>query len=91
MPSPRNPSLNYRFPGVKLYTEAMQKIATRVCIYASLTFGVLGVYMVLTSTDPGHHNHGLALVLTRLFQVSVFVILTSFALSVAGKYLNDKS
>ena len=69
----------------------MQKIATRVFIYASLTFGILGVYMVLSGTEPNDRNHGFALVVTRLFMTSVFVILTSFALSVAAKYLNDKS
>ena len=69
----------------------MQKIATRVFIYASITFGVLGVFMVLTGTDPDENSTGLELVITKLFMVSVFVILTSFALSVAGKYLNGKS
>jgi len=66
----------------------MQKIATRVFIYASITFGVLGVLMVLTGTDPDENSSGLELVITKLFMVSVFVILSSFALSVAGKYLN---
>lgn len=69
----------------------MQKVATRVFIYASLTFGLLGSFMVLTGTEPDENNTGLVLVITKLFMVSVFVILTSFALSVAGKYLNNKS
>jgi hypothetical protein len=68
----------------------MQKIATRVFIYASLTFGVLGVTMVLTGMEPDEGNYGLELVLTKLFMASVFVILSSFALSVAGKFLNGK-
>lgn len=68
----------------------MQKIATRVFIYASVVFGVLGVYMVLSGTEPDDRSHGFALVVTRLFMTSVFVILTSFALSVAGKYLDGK-
>ena len=68
----------------------MQKIATKVFIYASLTFGVLGVIMVLTGMEPDEKNTGVELIIGRLFQVSVFVILTSFALSVAGKYLNGK-
>lgn len=46
--------------------------------------------MVLTGTDPGEGN-GFNKVISKLFMVSVFVILTSFALSVAGKYLNGKS
>jgi hypothetical membrane protein len=68
----------------------MQKIATRVFIYSSIAFGVLGVYMVLSGTEPDDNSTGFDLVVTRLFMVSVFVILTSFALSVAGKYLNGK-
>lgn len=66
----------------------MQKLATRIFIYASITFGALGVFMVLTGTDPDEHSSGLGLVITKLFMVTIFVILTSFALSVAGKYLN---
>jgi hypothetical protein len=68
----------------------MQKIATRVFIYASITFGVLGIVMVLTGFDPDQHNTGLEMVITRLFQATIFIILPSFALSVAGKYLNGK-
>jgi len=69
----------------------MQKIATRVFICASVTFGVLGLIMVLTDSGPDKTSYGLELVVTKLFMASVFVILTSFALSVAGKYLNGKS
>lgn len=69
----------------------MQKIATRVFIAASVVFGILGVTMVLTGTDPDQKSHGLSLIITKLFMATVFVILTSFALSVAGKYLKDKS
>ena len=65
----------------------MQKIATKVFIYASLTFGVLGIIMILSGFEPDEKNMGIELVIARLFQVSIFVILTSFALSVAGKYL----
>lgn len=69
----------------------MQKIATKVFICASITFGILGVIMVLTGTDPDDKSHGVQLVVTRLFMATVFIILSSFALSVAGKYLNGKS
>jgi len=47
--------------------------------------------MVLTGIDPDENSTGLELLITKLFMTSVFVILTSFALSVAGKYLNGKS
>ncbi|HAG27213.1 MAG TPA: hypothetical protein PK096_00045 [Candidatus Saccharibacteria bacterium] len=69
----------------------MQNITTKVFVYASLTFGVLGVIMVLSGMEPDEKNTGIELVIGKLFQVSVFVILTSFALSVASKYLNSKS
>ena len=68
----------------------MQKIATRVFIYASLVFGVTGIIMVLTGMEPDNGNTGWALIVTRLFQASIFVILPAFALSVAGKYLSSK-
>jgi len=67
----------------------MQKIATRVFIGASVIFGLLGIYLVLTGTDPGEGT-GFNKVLSKLFMVDVFIILPSFALSVAGKYLNGK-
>jgi hypothetical membrane protein len=69
----------------------MQKIATRVFIYSSILFGILGVIMVLTGMDPDENATGLELVITKLFMVTVFIILPSFALSVATKYLNGKS
>lgn len=65
------------------YTKAMQKIATRVFVYASMVFGVLGIIVVLTQPDDDS-------ILSRLLLCTVFVILPSFALSVAGKYLNGK-
>ena len=71
----------------------MQKIATRVFVIASLLFGVLGILMVLTgqfddgATPPSDINR----LLQKLLMITVFVILPSFALSVASKYLNGKS
>lgn len=65
------------------YTRTMQKIATRVFILASLTFGVLGILVVITQPRDGD-------VLSRLLMATVIVILASFALSVAGKYLSGK-
>lgn len=69
----------------------MQKIATTVFIYSSVTFGFLGILMVLTETDPDENSTGLEQVIAKLFMASIFIILSSFALSVAGKYLNGKS
>jgi len=43
---------------------------------------------VLTGTDPDSRGTIFTVVLTKLFISSIFVILSSFALSVAGKYLS---
>lgn len=66
----------------------MQKTATKVFIYASVVFGVLGIIMVMGNFEPDDNASGFQLVVTKLFAASVFVILSSFALSVAGKYLS---
>jgi hypothetical protein len=69
----------------------MQKIATRVFTYASIAFGVLGILVVLTASGPDKQDSVLSEVLIKLLFVTVFIILSSFALSIAGKYLKDKS
>lgn len=61
----------------------MQKMATRIFIAASLVFGILGVLIVLI--EP--HGTSADKVLVKCFLITIFVILPSFALSVAGKYL----
>jgi hypothetical protein len=69
----------------------MQRIATRVFICASLTFGILGVLVVITASGPDKPDSHLSQILIRLLFINIFVILPAFALSVAGKYLNGKS
>jgi hypothetical protein len=69
----------------------MQKIATKVFVYASVVFGVLGLLIVLTAPDNDADATDLNKLLMRLLMATVFVILPSFALSVASKYLNGKS
>lgn len=69
----------------------MQKIATQIFVYASLTFGVLGILMVLTASGPDKPDSALSQTLIKLLFINVFVILPSFALSIAGKYLDGKS
>ncbi len=61
----------------------MQKIATRIFMAASVSFGFFGIVAILTDARDGSF-------LTKSVLVSVFIILPSFALSVAGKYLNGK-
>ena len=69
----------------------MQKIATKVFIYASITFGILAILVILTSSGPDKPDSTLSEILIKLLFINVFIILPSFALSVAGKYLNGKS
>lgn len=66
----------------------MQKIATRIFIYSSITFGIVGICLVLTASGPDTPDSKLDQALIRLLFATVFVILPSFALSIAGKYLN---
>ena len=67
----------------------MQKIATHIFIYSSLLFGVLGIVLILTSPNVGPGT-GLHTFIAKLLAMTVFIILPSFALSVAGKYLRNK-
>ncbi len=69
----------------------MQKIASKLFIYASTAFGVLGILVVLTSSERDADNSDLNKLLMKLLMITVFIILPSFALSVASKYLNGKS
>lgn len=66
----------------------MQKTATKVFIWASVAFAIIGMLMVLTTSPT---SNGPNVVLLKLLFTTVIVILTSFALSIASKYLNDKS
>jgi hypothetical protein len=69
----------------------MQKIATRVFMYASITFGIVGILLVLTASGPDQPDTHLTQILIRLLFINVFIILPAFALSIAGKYLKGKS
>lgn len=73
------------------YTEAMQKIATRIFVYASIAFGIFGLLVVLTLPGPNKNSSDLNVAFSRFLFATVFIILPSFALSVASKYLNGKS
>ena len=69
----------------------MQKIATRMFVYSSIAFGIIGVLFILTLPDGGDANSSdLHTVLMKLLFTTVFIILPSFALSVAGKYLTSR-
>ena len=66
----------------------MQKIATKIFTWTSVFFGIIGILVVIT-LDP--HQNGPNVILMKLLFISAFIILTSFALSVASKYLGNKS
>ena len=68
----------------------MQKIATNIFICASLAFGIVGMALVVATPSSGEDSE-LKIVLIRLLFGTVVIILPSFALSVAGKYLGGKS
>lgn len=68
----------------------MQKIATKIFIGASIAFGIVGIVLVLTGGLDGEQT-ALSEVLARLLQATVFIILPSFAISLAGRYLDNKS
>ncbi|MEI7709395.1 MAG: hypothetical protein WCI76_01635, partial [bacterium] len=73
------------------YNETMQKISTRIFIYSSIVFGIIGILVVITGSGPDAPDSNINQILIRLLFATVFIILPSFALSVASKYLNDKS
>lgn len=66
----------------------MQKIATKIFVWASIAFGIIGMLMVITTSPT---SNGPNVILLKLLFTAVIVILTSFALSIASKYLNGKS
>lgn len=69
----------------------MQTIATKVFIAASVAFGVLGVINVVTMPASDADRSDFNTLIIKLLMLTVFIILPSFALSVAGKYLNGTS
>ena len=66
----------------------MQKIATKVFIYSSISFGVVGIILVLVGGPDGNNPSLWNQRLHQLLLIGACIILPSFALSVAGKYLN---
>lgn len=65
----------------------MQKIATKIFICSSIAFGIIGILMILTGGPDGNEATDISKMLQKLLFITVFIILPSFALSVAGKYL----
>ena len=63
----------------------MQKIATRVFICASIAFGIVGISLVIFGGPNDNMQPNITLM--KFLMTCVFIILPSFALSIAGKYL----
>lgn len=68
----------------------MQKIATTIFIIASICFGLIGLSIIFFGNWGGPDNVEPNQTLMRLLFACVFIILPSFAVSLAGKYLNGK-
>lgn len=68
----------------------MQKIATQIFIYSSIVFGIIGILITITAAGPDTPDSYATKILMKLLFTTVFIILPSFALSVASKYLKDK-
>ena len=66
-------------------------MATRIFIYSSIAFGVMGILLTLVGGPDGNNPSLWNQRLHQLLLITVCIILPSFALSIAGKYLNDKS
>jgi len=65
--------------------KQMQEISTKVFITASLLFGATGIFMIVTAPeqeDPAEW-------LFKTMAVLVFIILSSFGVSVGLKYLSS--
>jgi hypothetical protein len=67
----------------------MQKIATKVFIYSSILFGIIGIMVVITAGGSDTPDSKISEVFIRLLFATVFIILPSFALSIAGKYFKN--
>ena len=69
----------------------MQKTATKIFICASVAFGIIGILMILSGAPNAGEMSDFNKILQKLLFTSVCIILPSLALSIAGKYLSDKS
>ena len=67
----------------------MQKIATKIFICASIAFGIIGILIVITASGPNTPDSPTSELLIKLLFTTVFIILPSFALSLASKYLKQ--
>jgi uncharacterized membrane protein YuzA (DUF378 family) len=67
----------------------MQRAATRVFVIASISFGIVGSLFFITLVN-GDDGSTASQVLFAAWGVAGCVVLSSFAVSVAGKYLAER-
>jgi hypothetical protein len=67
----------------------MLTFARRIFIGSSLLFGALGIVIVLLRVETWDEGSMLARLLLDSFLITIFLILPSFAVCVASKYLGD--
>lgn len=65
----------------------MKNIATKIFMFASVAFGIIGITLVFLGGPDD--NAPINMLLMRMLLTCVFIILPSFALSVASKYLKS--
>jgi len=71
------------------YAQHMQKIATRVFVASSIAFGLVGsVFFIGLAAE---WEESVAQAVFAVWGISGCVVLSSFALSVAGRYLYGES
>lgn len=70
--------------------QGMQRIATRTFVASSVAFGLIGILFFL-GTLVVEWQEATANAVFAAWGVSGSIVLSSFALSVAGKYLTDDS
>ena len=68
----------------------MQRIATQVFVISSVAFGIIGAVFFVTTFGPDSAESWSDVVF-GLWGVSGCVVLSSFAVSVAGKFLANDS
>ena len=70
------------------YNRTMQKMATKIFIYASVAFGIVGILLILVGGPDGNNPTIWNQRLHQLLLIIVCIILPSFAISLAGRFLN---
>ncbi len=63
----------------------LHTVSTRIFMFASVVFGITGIALVFEMDQASPPTW-----VTQTFMISIIVILTSFAFSIATKYLGSR-